>query len=230
MARSSVIQPVSQGGLGIVDIAKKILSLRAVGFVVFSVTHHILGQFHCDHVASAFYGHTIQQVLGRDRIPAYLIKKLSSFYRGILEAWVQLRGKSIADAWVIPRPAGQFIEVTALTARDGYSLLRRSSWVEHRSVSTFRDLGLSVNWSTTWSSLHSWRFQHGRRADIEEDRHGDVTESGHLISLALVFSLVLWRGGLGLDGSDFSRCQGSSSYFIRRCSAHGRTDCFETHP
>ena len=41
MARSSVIQPVSQGGLGIVDIAKKILSLRAVEFVVFSVTHHI---------------------------------------------------------------------------------------------------------------------------------------------------------------------------------------------
>ena len=158
------------------------------------------------HVASAFSGQTVQQVLGRDRTPAYLIKKFSSFYRGILKAWVQLRGQSIADAWVIPRPAGQFIEVTALTARDGYSLLRRSSWVEHRSVSTFRDLGLSVNWSTMWSSLHIWRSEDGRRSDVEEDRHGDVTEdrsadffgSGVFLNFEACWSWSRWLGFLTL--------------------------------
>ena len=147
-------------------------------------------------------------MLGRDRIPAYLIKKLPSFYQGILEPWVQLRGQSIADAWVIPRPAGQFIEVTALTARDGYSLLRRSSWVEHRSVSPFRDLGLSVNWITTWSSLNISRFEDGRRADVDEDRHGDVTEDrsadffgfGVFLNFEAWWSWTRWLGLLTMPG------------------------------
>ena len=114
--------------------------------------------FFSHYIASAFSGQSVQQVLSRNRIPAYLIKKLPPFYRGILDAWVQLRGQFIGGSWVIPRPTGQSIDITALTARDSYSLLRRSSWVEHRSILKFRDLGVQVSWNTTWSSLDLWRF------------------------------------------------------------------------
>ena len=186
MARSSVVQPISQSGLSIVDIAPKILVLQAVWVRrFFCDSTHPWSLFFSYHIASVFSGQSVQQVLSRNQIPAYLIKKLPLFYRDILDAWVQLRGQLVAGSWVIPRPTGQSIDVTALTVRDSYSLLRRSSWVEHRSISKFCDLGVQVSWNTTWSSLDLWRFVRSVQDTSWLSFHGILPTADRLIRFGM---------------------------------------------
>ena len=105
MARTSVIQPLHQGGLGVVDISQKVLSLRAVWLRrFFCHPHHPWSSFFSLHIASAFNNQSVVQVLSRTNIPVYLINKLPPFYRGILTVWVQLKGTQDNGWWVIPRP------------------------------------------------------------------------------------------------------------------------------
>ena len=159
MARTSVVQLLGQGGLGVVNIGQKVLSLRAVWLRRFFCNPtYRWSVFFSHHISSVFSGQSVQEVLGRDRIPVYLINRLPQFYRGILHAWVQLRGQFVEGSCVIPRPPDSFTAVTVLTARTSYSLLQRSSRVKHRSVSKFRALGFSVTWTATWASLRLWRF------------------------------------------------------------------------
>ena len=96
MAHTSVIQPLHQGGLGVVDISQKVMSLRAVWLRRFFLQpHHPWSSFLLQHVASTFSNQSVAQVLSRTPIRAYLIKKLPPFYRGILTAWVQLKGTQV---------------------------------------------------------------------------------------------------------------------------------------
>ena len=105
MARTSVIQPLHHGGLGVVDITSKLLSLHAVSLRrFFCHPYHPRSSFFSYHIASAFSNQTVVQVLTRTRIPVYLINKLPPLYRGILSSWVQLKGASANNQWVIPRP------------------------------------------------------------------------------------------------------------------------------
>ena len=84
MARTSVIQPLHQGGLGVVDISQKALSLRAVWLLCFfSHPDYPWSSFFSQHVASSFANQSVAQLLSRTHIPAYLIKKLPLFYRCI---------------------------------------------------------------------------------------------------------------------------------------------------
>ncbi len=140
MARSSVVH-------------NKILSLHAVWLRRFFVdaTHPWSSFF--SHYVSSVFSQPVPQVLNREVIPAYLIKKLPPCYRGVLSAWVLLKGQSEQGAWVIPRPSGQ-----TLPARASYSLLRQSSAVEHRSVAKYNKWGINVPWPAVWASLHLWRY------------------------------------------------------------------------
>ena len=78
MARSSVTQSLVQGGLGVVDVERKLLSLCAVW----------LRQYSSPHPRSVFFisvslhfGHPVPDVLARANIPASM---LPSFVRGSL--------------------------------------------------------------------------------------------------------------------------------------------------
>ena len=159
MARTSVIQPLHQGGLGVVDISQKVLSLRAVWLRrFFSNPYHPWSSFFTQHIASSFSDQSVAQVLSRTPIPAYLIKKLPPFYRGILTAWVQLKGTKVDGSWVIPRPHSDPILVVDLTARVSYIMLTKATRTEHRCIAKFRDLNISVAWNQAWSTLRIWRF------------------------------------------------------------------------
>jgi hypothetical protein len=92
MARSSVTQPLAQGGLGVVDAARKLLSLRAVWLRRYFSPHPWLVFF--DFYVSLHFGHPVPDVLARAHIPAYLVKKLPSFYASVLRAWIALCGIS----------------------------------------------------------------------------------------------------------------------------------------
>ena len=159
MACTSVIQPLHQGGLGVVDLPQKVLSLRAVLLRrFFCHLHHPWSSFFSLHVASAFNNQSVVQVLSRTHVPVYLINKLPPFYRGIQTAWVQLKGTQDHGSWVIPRPRTDPIPVVDLTAKISYALLTTATQTEHRSIAKFRDLNIPVAWSQAWSSLCVWRF------------------------------------------------------------------------
>ena len=158
MARSSVSQPLVQGGLGVVDVSCKLASLRAVWLRRFFS--------HCPHPWTVFFnfyvsmhfGQPVRDVLVRDHIPAYRVKKLPSFYAELIRAWLDLRGKQDSGVWVIPRPSGDPLPIREFTASIGYTFLLRLRHVDHHSLAKFRDLGLSVQWPEVWASLRLWRF------------------------------------------------------------------------
>ncbi|CAB4041209.1 Hypothetical predicted protein, partial [Paramuricea clavata] len=137
MARSSVSQPLAQGGLGIVDVSL---------FFNFYVSMH--------------FGQPVRDVLVRDHITAYWVKKLPSFYADLIRAWLALRGKQDSGEWVIPRPSADPLPISELTASIGYTFLLCLRHVDHRSVAKFRDHSLSVQWPEVWASLRLWRFIH----------------------------------------------------------------------
>ena len=159
MARTSVIQPYHQGGLGVVDISQKLLSLRSVWLRrFFSDPHHPWCSFFSFYIASSFNQQSVPQVLSRMHIPTYLIKKLPPFYRDILNSWVLLKGTQLNNSWFIPRLNANAVLLTDLTASVSYRLLTQRHRTEHRSVGKFRDLDLPVTWSQVWASLRLRRF------------------------------------------------------------------------
>ena len=102
MACASVIQSLYHGGPGGVDISQKVLSLRVIWLrCFFSHPHHPWSCFFPLQVGSSFDNQFVAQVLSCTRIPGYLIKKLPPFYRGIVIAWVQLKGTQDSGSWVI---------------------------------------------------------------------------------------------------------------------------------
>lgn len=158
MARSSVVQPLSLGGLGVVDIATKVLSLRAVWIRrFFSDPSHPWSTFFRHHVAVVF-GQSVEALLARTIIPAYKIKQLPSFYASVIRSWVGLKGAQADGAWVVPRPSGCLLALPDLTAKIAYSTLRSRNLTEHRSLAKFRDLGIVVHWPEVWASLNLWRY------------------------------------------------------------------------
>jgi hypothetical protein len=103
-----------------------------------------------------YFGHPVPDVLARANIPAYLIKKLPSFYASVIRAWLVLRGMLDHGIWIIPCPSVDPFPVAELTACASYSLLSRSQHVKHRSLAKFRDLGIPVQGSPTRATLRLW--------------------------------------------------------------------------
>ena len=139
---------VTSGRLGAVDISQKVLSLRAVWLRRFFLhPNHPWSSFFSQHVASSFNNHSVAQVLSRTPIPAYLVKKLPPFYRGIFTAWIQLKGTQADGSWIIPCPHADPIPVVDLTAKVSYTLLTKATQTEHRCLAKFRDLNIPVTWN-----------------------------------------------------------------------------------
>jgi hypothetical protein len=185
MARTSVTQPVAQGGLGVVDVARKISSLRAVWFRRYlSHSPHPWSVFFNYHVEAVFHVHPTA-VLSRESIPAYLIKRLPAFYASLLRVWADLHGRKEQGIWVIPRPSGDPLPVAELTAALGYSFLSRHQVVEHRSVAKFRDWGIGVSWPSVWASLRLWRFVRSVQDTAWLTFHGILPTSDRLVRFGM---------------------------------------------
>ena len=195
MARTSVIQPLHQGGLGVVDITSKLLSLRAVWLRrFFCHPHHPWSSFFSYHIASAFSNQTVVQVLSRTRIPAYLINKLPPFYRGILSSWVQLKGSFDNNQWVIPRPNLDPVSLSDLTAHVSYTLLTAANRIDHRSVAKFRDMSIPVEWSQVWASLRIWRFVRSVQDTAWLSFHGILPTADRLVRFGMKVSPLCFCG------------------------------------
>ncbi len=159
MARTSVTQPLSQGGHGVVDVLHKVAFLRAVWWRrLFALSPHPWSIF-LHHYVDVVFHCPPSDVLVHDSIPAYLIKKLPSFYASLFHIWQDLRGRK-QGIWVIPHPSGDPLPVSELTTSLSYSFLSRSEHVDHCSLTKFRDLGIDVRWLQAWATLRLWPFVH----------------------------------------------------------------------
>jgi hypothetical protein len=211
MARTSVVQPIGDGGLNVVDVANKILSLRAVWLRRFFVNYsHPWSGLFSHHVESVF-GQSVAAVLARDPIPAYLIKKLPPCYRGVLSSWVTLHGRNEQGAWVVPRHSGQSMPLEDLTASTAYSLLRRSSATEHRSVAKYRDWGINVQWQAVWASLHLWRFVRSVQDTAWLTFHGILPTADRLVRFGMRVDPLCFCGAEENLIHLFTSCQFSVS-------------------
>jgi hypothetical protein len=157
MARTSVTQPLAVGGLGVVDITRKVSSLRVV-WLHRSISlpgQHPWTCFLDHHVSLVFPHQDAVMLLSRDTIPAYLIKKLPPSYASLVTTWVQLKGKRDAGLWVIPRPSVDPLPIDELTSSRCYSILSQYQHIDHRSLAKFRDWGIPVDWKRVWSTFIS---------------------------------------------------------------------------
>ena len=160
MARSSVTQPLTAGGLGVVDVSRKITSLRAVWLrrYLSGGVHRPWSSFFDYHVSLVFPNHDVASLFSGDNIPAYRIKRLPPFYASLVRTWVDLKGTRDGQQWIVPHPGLDPLPVEQISARFSYSLLSQYQHVEHRSVGKFHDLGIPVHWKEVWVRLCLWRF------------------------------------------------------------------------
>lgn len=148
LARTTVTQSVSRGGLGVVDFKQKIAFLWSLWLCRYlSLSHGHLWSVYFDlSVSMVFPETTARSLFKRSVIPSYLIRRLPPFYASLIHHWVDLGGTLVAQQWVIPRPNLDPLPVAELTVRLSYSFLSCHQYVEHRAVEKFRALGIGVDW------------------------------------------------------------------------------------
>jgi hypothetical protein len=187
MARSSVTQPLAAGGLGVVDVLRKISSLRAVWLRRYfsGPVHHPWSSFFEYHISSVFPNHDLASLFACDTIPAYRIKRLPPFYASLVRAWVDLKGTHDGQRWIVPRPGVDPLPIDQVSARISYSLLSQYQHVEHRSVVKFSDLGISVNWKEAWISLRLWRFVRSIQDTSWLSFHGILPTADRLVRFGM---------------------------------------------
>jgi hypothetical protein len=187
MARSSVTQPLAAGGLGVVDVLRKISSLRAVWLRRYfsGPVHHPWSSFFEYHISSVFPNHDVASLFACDTIPAYRIKRLPPFYASLVRAWVDLKGTRDGQRWIGPRPGVDPLPIDQVSARISYSLLSQYQHVEHRSVVKFSDLGISVNWKEAWISLRLWRFVRSIQDTSSLSFHGILPTADRLVRFGM---------------------------------------------
>jgi hypothetical protein len=150
MARTSVIQPMVDGGLGVVDISKKILSFRAVWLRRFLSNS--------PHPWSVFFNHYRVLAFSSCSCGGCISMRYHSSLFGECIVISCLKGNQNRGMWVIPRPSRALLPVEELTAKKAYTFLLNYHHVEHRSLAKFQDLGFTVQWKHVWASLTLWRF------------------------------------------------------------------------
>ena len=183
LARSSLTQPFADGGLGVVDVARKILSLRSAWLRRFLSNDvvYLWKSFFQYYLASAFPGRSVVDLLSSDSISAYRIKRLPPFYASVLRLWIHVRGCRLDSSWVVPRPPSAPLPVVELTPRHSFHLLAQSDLVAHRAFDKFACLGFSPDWSRVWSNLLLWRFVRSVQDTAWLSSHGVLPTADRLV-------------------------------------------------
>ena len=83
------------------------------------------------------------------------LRRMSPFYRGVLEAWLECSGQFVSGKWSIPEFRGS-PSLGNLTARSAYAVLSDRQRIPHRCVEKFRHL--DIDWPTVWRNLKSLRY------------------------------------------------------------------------
>lgn len=189
LARSSVTQPFLSGGLGVVDVGRKVYSLRAIWIrrIFSGLSTHPWKVFLAYHIDRVFH-QDLESFFARERVPAYLVRKLPPFYASLVHTWVAVRGGRVSAAWVVPRPNAPPLPVEELTASFTYRTLSCAEHVDHRCFAKFRTLNMSVAWSDVWQSLNLWRFVRSVRDTAWCSFHGILPTADRLLRFKMKVS------------------------------------------
>ena len=159
LARSSVTQLPSQGGLGVIDLDRKISAIHAM-WVRRLVLEGDLPSlyFFKHHLRVAFAGRPVDQILLLTAPSKTALALLPPFYRSVMRAWFRLSSREENGELVIVGSNNSFCPLRSLSVRFLYQQFSWLDYAPHRCVAKFSFWGLAVDWPTVWSNFHLWRF------------------------------------------------------------------------
>ena len=159
MARTSVTQRPNQGGLGVVDVYRKMLSLHVLWVKRLIFRPNLpWTSFVSQFLKRAFPGRSVHQILILAVPPKYAMDALPPFYRSVMTAWFALERKFVDNEYVICGPQKSVVTLEQLWASFVYDTLSHQHRKQHRCVEKYANWGLPVDWSNVWLSLLLWRF------------------------------------------------------------------------
>ena len=207
IARSSAVAPRFRGGLGIVHLGNKVLSLRTIWIRRLLLSRYTIPW---PSLFSFYICQVFKQDLGtffsRRTIPAYLIKKLPKFYRSIIHTWLHLKGRQEANSWLVGNSVDAPIPLAELTARRTYSLLMENSFLPHKAIDKFHAMQIPVHWQSVWRSLTLWRFVRAVADTNFYNFHGRLATADRLL-----------RFGMRVDANCFCGEQETAVHLFCHC-------------
>ena len=186
LARSSVSQHSSRGGLGIVDAPRKVASLHVL-WVRRLVDSPDLPWFYFFRyfLRRAFPGRPLQQILLILSPSSTSMDLLPPFYRSVMHSWFRLSCTFDAGEIVLRGHGTSSCPLKSLSARLAYQAFSHMDRTEHRCVEKFRSWGLTVHWKTVWLNLDLWRFLHPARDTAWLVAHGILPTADRLIRFGM---------------------------------------------
>ena len=181
VARSSLTQPSSSGGLNVVDLDHKISAFHVTwvrrlaqapdhpGFFFFSRALRV-----------AFAGRSLQQILLLPAPSQTAMNLLPPFFRSVMMAWFRL-SRRLENGNIVVDGSGSVVPLASLSVRFAYRQFSRLAREDHRCVAAFRSWGMPVEWSSVWSNLHLWRFVRPVRDTNWLIAHGVLPTADRLI-------------------------------------------------
>ena len=184
LSRTSVTQPLRQGGLGVVDVTRKLSSLRVMWVKrFFCGDEHPWFSFFKHHLRRALHDNNIDRAFGSPAIRSSVVRRLPTFYRMVLQAWLQLGGRWRDNKWTIPRASLVDVPLTALTARTAYIILGSLTVTPHRCIDKF--INHNIDWPHVWESLDTLRYLRQAWDTCWMGAHGILPTADRLICFSM---------------------------------------------
>ena len=158
LARSSVTQRPGQGGLGVIDLDRKISAIHAMWVRLLVLEGDLPSlYFFKNHLRVAFAGRPVDQILLLPASSKTALALLPPFYRSVMRAWFRLSRRQENGELVIVGSNNSFCSLRNLSVRFLYQQFSRLDYSPSRCVAKFSFWGLAVDWPTVWSNFHLWR-------------------------------------------------------------------------
>ena len=192
VSRSSLTQPTNQGGLGIVDLNRKLSSLSILWVKLF-----LLGADHpCKFFFRYFLRRTmlaepVERVFIQTKIGTATLKTLPSFYQTVIQSWLDIRGTNTNNSWVVPHPhPAPDIPLENLTACVAYRHLSQLQHTPPRCEIKYP----FVDWTAVWANLNHLRFVRSALDTSWPTCHGVLPTVARLLSFGISVSPVCHCG------------------------------------
>ncbi|XP_046856058.1 uncharacterized protein LOC124449151 [Xenia sp. Carnegie-2017] len=207
IARSSAVAPRLQGGLGVVHVGTKLLSLRTIWLRRLLLTRNTVPWpvLFTHHIGQVFK-QDLNTFFARVTTPAYLIKRLPKFYQSVVHTWLQLKGRHENDSWLVGHADTAPIPLAELTAKRTYSVLLKNVLAPHKAIGKFAAQQIVVHWPSVWRSLSLWRFVRSCADTNYYNFHGRLATADRLI-----------RFGMRVDANCFCGEQETAIHLFSSC-------------
>ena len=181
VARSSLTQPSSAGGLNVVDLDHKISAFHVIRVRRLAQAPDNPSLFFFSHALRvAFAGRSLQQILLLPAPSQTAMNLLPPFFRSVMMAWFRL-SRRLENGNIVVDGSGSVVPLASLSVRLAYRQFSHLAPEDHRCVAKFREWGIPVEWSSVWSNLHLWRFVRPVRDTNWLIAHGVLPTADRLI-------------------------------------------------